>query len=68
MHILTIDGCFNCVTSRVKVLGWLEKKKKEEEEKRKKINNSGFQVGHLRIVSGHYSAAAGTAYISCFKC
>ena len=29
-----IDGCFNAVTSRVKVLGWLEKKerKKEEEE------------------------------------
>ena len=41
----------NCVTSRIKVLGWLKKESK-------KISNSGFrlfQVGHLRIVSAGHS-------------
>ena len=35
--ILTIDGCFNCVTSHVTMLGWLEKKK----------GFRSFQVGTL---------------------
>ena len=44
------NGYFNCVTSSNKVLGWLEKKKK--------ISNfenrlRPFQVGHLRVASGH---------------
>ena len=30
--LTVVDGCFNCVTSHVKMLGWLEKKKEEEEE------------------------------------
>ena len=35
-NILTIDGYFNCVTSCVKVLGWLKKKKKKERNKERK--------------------------------
>ena len=53
-------GNFNCVTSHVKVLGWLHAKKEETEKKKlkkgKKMNNSGFQpfqVGHFRILSGN---------------
>ena len=37
-----IDVCFNCVTSCVKVLCWLEKK--EERKKEKKMDNSGFRL------------------------
>ena len=44
-----IDGHFNCITSCVKVLGWLEpeeekkkKKKNKKKKRRKKMNNSGF--------------------------
>ena len=29
-NILTIDGYFNCATSHVKVLGWLEKEKEDK--------------------------------------
>ena len=34
LFFLAVNGRFNCVTSYVKVLGWLEKK---EEEKRETI-------------------------------
>ena len=50
-----VDGYFNCVNSRIKALGWLEKKE-EERKKLKKMNNSGFQpfqVGYFKIVSAH---------------
>ena len=52
-----IDGCFNCVTSHIKVLRLAdeeEEERKKERKKRKKMNNSEFgpfQVGHLRVVS-----------------
>ena len=38
-NFLTVDGCFNHVTSHVKALGWLEKeeeRKKESKKERKK--------------------------------
>ena len=31
-NFLTIGGCFECNTSCVKVLGWLEKKKEEDDD------------------------------------
>ena len=35
-NILTINGCFNCVTSCIQALGWLKKKKKTKKKKKKK--------------------------------
>ena len=48
-NFLTIGGCFECYTYRIKVLGWLKKE-------RKKMNNSDFrlfQVCHFKIVATH---------------
>ena len=39
-NFFIIDGCFNCVTSRAKALGWLKKEVEENEFRT-------FQVGHL---------------------
>ena len=38
----TIDGCFNCVTSRDKALGWLKRKKERKKEKKKKERKNLF--------------------------
>ena len=49
-NFLTIDGRFICVTSRVKVLGELEKKKKKK--KKKKKNSLAGQTFQGTIIGG----------------
>ena len=57
-NILTINGCFNCVTSRIKALGWLKKKKDErgkaderrkEEDERRKEEDEKFWILNLLV-------------------
>ena len=50
-NILKIDGCFNCVTSRIKALGWLKKKKDErgKEDERRKEEDEKFWILNLLV-------------------
>ena len=46
-------GCFNCVISHVKVLYRLAGEERRNKERKNNSVFRLFQVGHLRIVSGH---------------
>ena len=51
-NFFTVYGCFNCVTSHVKVLGWLERKvrrRKKAESIRLVLDGNNSQTPYVRI-------------------
>ena len=61
----TIDGCFNCVTSCVKALGWLREELRTCQFWISTASGRPAQNSVLTLLVLLYTEAA---YISCFKC